>query len=269
MGLFSSVTKVLKNANPITAPLGILNNGGGSSIGGILNDVTGVSSSAKQAQQYTQQNMATSQGMTLEQMEKSHQYALEQMAKNYAYEVNSAKNAIQWQMQDLKNAGLNPYLAAGFGGANLGGSVGASGVSGGTSAPGGSTGASSGNPLDLVSSAAGIKKVIADAKLAESQALKTDKEAGWISPKAKQEISESKSREAQNNASAKLQNAQTENTTTETTARKGHLDYTIGKLYEIAEKKLGRPLTEKEKQQAKKYQDNPDQFIEDLITGRI
>lgn len=179
------------------------------SIGGILNNVTGVTSSAKQAQKYTQQNMATSQGMTLE-----------QMAKAYEYEVNSAKNAIQWQMQDLKNAGLNPILAAGYGGANLGGAV-----SGGMGAPSGSTGTSGGNPLDLIQSIASAKNAISNAKLAESQALKTDKEAGWIDPKTQQDIAESKSRIAQNHANSAKAIA-------ETTATKGTVPYNVQKAKE-------------------------------------
>lgn len=191
-----------------------------SGIGGILNDITGVTSSAKQAQKYTQKNMATSQGMTLE-----------QMAKNYEYEVNSAKHAIQWQMEDLKNAGLNPILAAGYGGANLSGSV-----SGAIGAPSGSTGSSGGNPLDLIQSIASAKNAMSNAKLAESQALKTDKEAGWIDPKTQQDIAESKSRIAQNHANSAKAAA-------ETTATKGKIGYGIGRLAENY-----KPLTPKEEQ---------------------
>lgn len=141
----------------------------GKAIGGLLNDVTGASSAAQQAQKYTQANMATSQGMTLEQMQKSNEYALQQMAKNYQYEVNSAKNAIQWQMQDLKKAGLNPILAAGYGGANLGGDTGANGVSGGASAPSGSSAMSGMSPIDVLSGITTARKTLADTGTTETQ----------------------------------------------------------------------------------------------------
>lgn len=69
-----------------------------SGIGGIFNDITGVSSSAKQ---------------------------------NNAYQKEFAQNAHQWEMQDLQKAGLNPALTANGGsGASAGGSGGSAGSSG-------------------------------------------------------------------------------------------------------------------------------------------
>lgn len=213
----------------------------GNAIGKTLNAITGVSSSAQQAQNYTMQNMAASQGMTLEQMAKSneyinqqmqqsHNYTMQQMAQNFNYEKQAAQNAIQWQMQDLKKAGLNPILAAGYGGANLGGAVGATGasgggVSGGAGATSGATGTSGMSPMDLINGLTSAKKTLADAKAAENQAILTGKQAGIYNKKTMQEISESKSRIATNSAKAGLAQANAAKAYTDTEATKGSNDY--------------------------------------------
>lgn len=196
-----------------------------SSIGNVLNKITGVSSSAQQAQNYTQQNMATSQGMTLEQMAKSNEYVKQQMAQNWEYEKEAARNAIQWQMEDLKKAGLNPILAAGYGGANLGGDTGATGVSGGGVSGSGATGTSGMSPMELIAGLTSAKKTLADAKAAENQAILTGKQAGLYDRKTMQEISESKSRIATNSAQAGLAQANAAKAYTDTEAKKGSNDY--------------------------------------------
>lgn len=243
------------------------------SIGKLINNVTGVSSSAKQAQNYTQQNMATSQGMTLEQMAQSNKYTLEQMAQNYAYEVNSAKNAIKWQMDSLRENGLNPYLAAGYNGANLGGSVGATGVSGGASAPAGSTGTANGNPLEMLSNIAQMKKILTDAEQSEqsaktlkaqeelftSQKDKTDIESGLMPQSVKAGIRKDKATALNNEKQAELIEAKR-------LSEKGNPSYLIGKGIEKAEKALGRKLTPQEEKQI--YQD-PDEFFDELMKGKI
>lgn len=79
------------------------------SIGSILNDVTGVTSGARQSQKY----------------------ALQSGAINNAYQKEFAQNAHQWEMQDLRNAGLNPVLSAGGSGTGAsGGGVSAATASG-------------------------------------------------------------------------------------------------------------------------------------------
>lgn len=197
----------------------------GNAIGKTLNAITGVSSSAQQAQNYTQQNMATSQGMTLEQMAKSNEYVTQQMAQNWEYEKQAAQNAIQWQMQDLKKAGLNPILAAGYGGANLGGTVGATGVSGGGISGSGATGTSGMSPMDLINGITSAKKTLADAKAAENQAILTGKQAGLYDNKTMQDIAESKSRIATNSAQAGLAQANASKAYTEQIAKTGSNDY--------------------------------------------
>lgn len=69
------------------------------SIGSILNDITGVTSGARQSQKY----------------------ALQSAQINNAYQKEFAQNAHQWEMQDLRNAGLNPVLSAGGSGTGASG----------------------------------------------------------------------------------------------------------------------------------------------------
>lgn len=61
-----------------------------SSVGSILNDITGATSAARQNQKY----------------------ALQSAEINNKYQKEFAQNAHQWEMQDLKKAGLNPILTA-------------------------------------------------------------------------------------------------------------------------------------------------------------
>lgn len=91
-----------------------------SSVGGLVNDVLGGTSSAKQAQKYQMQ----------------------QMAMQNFYNEKYAKNAHQWEVQDLQNAGLNPALSAGGSSA---GAIAGSSVSG-----GGAIGSANGNIGDLM-----------------------------------------------------------------------------------------------------------------------
>lgn len=97
-----------------------------SGLGGMLNDVTGATSSAALQQKYALQNAAV----------------------NHAYQKEFAQNAHQWEMQDLQKAGLNPALTA------TGGS-GASASGGGSF--GGSGGQSAGNPFDILNMIVGMQ----------------------------------------------------------------------------------------------------------------
>ena len=95
------------------------------SMGGLLNDITGATSSAALQQKYALQNAAV----------------------NHAYQKEFAQNAHQWEMQDLQKAGLNPALTA------TGGS-GASASGGGSFGGGG--GQSAMNPFDILNGIVGM-----------------------------------------------------------------------------------------------------------------
>lgn len=101
-----------------------------SGIGGVVNDVLGGSASAKQAQKYNKRLMA---------MEN-------------AYNEKFAKNAHQWEVEDLKSAGLNPALSTGGSSA---GSIASQDVSGGSAM--GSTNGNIGDIMGMVSSLASAK----------------------------------------------------------------------------------------------------------------
>lgn len=126
-----------------------------SGIGGILNDITGASSAGKDSYKYNS--------------------ALANMS--YQHQKEFAQNAHQWEIEDLKKAGLNPIISAG-------------GSSAGSIAGGGSTGGSVGAPManigitDIVNSASNASKTIADIgligqqkDLLQAQELKTIAEA--------------------------------------------------------------------------------------------
>lgn len=81
-----------------------------SSVGGILNDLTGATSAS---------NAAYSQNRQLASLSFQHQ-------KEFA------KNAHQWEMEDLKKAGLNPALTTG---ASSAGSIAGGGSTGGSASP--------------------------------------------------------------------------------------------------------------------------------------
>ena len=86
-----------------------------SGVGGLLNDLTGSSSAASL----------------------SHKYSAALAAQNAAYQKEFAQNAHQWEVEDLKKAGLNPVLSAGGSGASAsgggGGTIGVTAGAGGFS----------------------------------------------------------------------------------------------------------------------------------------
>lgn len=96
-----------------------------STVGGIINNVTGATSSASLQQKYAVRNAAI----------------------NHAYQKEFAQNAHQWEMQDLQKAGYNPALTA------TGGS-GASAAGGGSFGGGG--GQSAMNPFDILNGIVGM-----------------------------------------------------------------------------------------------------------------
>lgn len=136
----------------------------GFSLGGFVNSITGASNSASQ----------------------TNKYAVGNAALNHKYQKEFAQNAHQWEVEDLKKAGLNPALSAGGGGAS---------ASGGGSF-GGQTGTPGANPLDIAGKIADIRNGIAatnannkllgeQAEYYKKLAKKTEKETsvintGWV-----------------------------------------------------------------------------------------
>ena len=70
-----------------------------SKVGGFLNDITGATSAGAQSQKY----------------------ALQSAQINNTYQNEFAQNAHQWEVEDLKKAGLNPILSAGGSGTSASG----------------------------------------------------------------------------------------------------------------------------------------------------
>lgn len=113
-----------------------------SSVGGVLNDITGASSSAQQAQKYSKRLMKIQHGYNKEMMQNAH----------------------QWEVEDLQKAGLNPILSAGGSGATpVGGGLG-----------GGATGQAGTNPIELLGGIISAKKALSEEENIQADtALKT------------------------------------------------------------------------------------------------
>ncbi len=204
-----------------------------SSIGGLINDVMGVTSAGKQNQKYT----------------------LEQMGVNNAYQKEFAQNAHQWQVEDLKKAGLNPVLSAGGSGASASGG-------GGTSGTGMTAGA--GAFSEIMNSAMGLAKLDSETNLLKAQAdnqtagaIKAVEEAGMIKPQAEAQIrnlttnsalNKAKQQEAESRVS--LNSAEKALKEAETQRAKGTKEYYLGIPATAAEKGYTPPTKE---QRAKGY----------------
>lgn len=112
------------------------------SVGSMINDVTGVTSSSKQA------------------------FGQSKYLANLSYKQQKefAQNAHQWEMQDLANAGLNPALTTG---ASSAGSIASEGQVGNT----GFTGTSAGvTPMSIIDAINVTRQTNADTKLKNEQA---------------------------------------------------------------------------------------------------
>lgn len=132
-----------------------------SKVGGVVNDVLGGSSSAKQAQRYQ----------------------LQQMAQQNMYNEKYAQNAHQWEVQDLQNAGLNPVLSAGGSSA---GAIAGSSVSG-----GGAVGSANGNVGDLMGAIGTLSQMklnAANSSKATADAAQTIEGLEYVKPEKRAQL---------------------------------------------------------------------------------
>ena len=125
-----------------------------SSVGGFINDLTGATSAGAQSQRY----------------------ALQSAQINNAYQKEFAKNAHQWEVEDLKKAGLNPILSAGGSGASASGG----GVASASETAGGSATIS---PMDALGAGVSAYQGIQNAKQIKAQTANLD--ANTLLTKAK------------------------------------------------------------------------------------
>lgn len=141
-----------------------------SSIGSFFNDISGATSAAK---------------------------------LNHQHQKEFAKNAHQWEVADLKKAGLNPILSAGGSGAS------ASGGGSGNQASLGVTDMAN-SATNLIGTLSGKEKNDADIKNTNADTAGKLIENDLITPKAEAQIKEAYSRMAVNSAEKALKQAQTE-----------------------------------------------------------
>lgn len=127
-------------------------------IGSAVNKLLGGNTSAKQAQEY----------------------ALQQQATQNAYNVETMKNLHQWEVADLKAAGLNPAL--GYGG-NTGGM--ATGTASGPQA-------ATGDPIGMLAGAVGIGSELIQMGLTSAQKGKTDAESKYTDAMTAGQLAENK-----------------------------------------------------------------------------
>jgi len=113
-----------------------------SSVGGILNDITGATSAGAQSQKY----------------------ALQSASINNKYQKEFARNAHQWEVEDLQKAGLNPLLSAGGSGTSASGG----GVASATETSAGMS------PMDLLTAGVGTVNAIHTGKQIQAQTDQTD-----------------------------------------------------------------------------------------------
>lgn len=127
-----------------------------SSIGGVVNDILGGTTSARKAQQY----------------------ALQQQSIQNAYNKQTMQNLHQWEVEDLKKAGLNPAL--GYGGNT-------SGIATGTAS---GPQAATGNPIEMIATAVGIGNQLREMELTSANKTKADSESKLMDAQTAKQIAE-------------------------------------------------------------------------------
>ena len=193
------------------------------------------------------------------------------MAKQFHYNKKMMQNAHQWEVEDLKKAGLNPVLSAGGSGAH-GTGVGL------PRAPdyAGSLQSAMQTYMDSkrikneTETAKTTQQVnTATAKNQEAQAQKTNEESGTINPKANAEIKERTSNTAVNNAKVneikskiELTEAQKDLTKEKTTSERGSPNNLAGVVRENVENAIDK--ADKDTNSAKKYK-NTKKYLGGLI----
>lgn len=131
------------------------------SIGTGINDILGGTTSARRANKYALAQMHAQNGLNKETMQNAH----------------------QWEVQDLKKAGLNPILAANGNTSALGAST--------PSGPQGATGSPfdmAARVVDMMNTSANTAKTEAEKELAEAQTTAQIAQNPYISERAKKEI---------------------------------------------------------------------------------
>lgn len=147
-----------------------------SKVGGELNSITGASGSASSA----------------------YKYSAALAAQNWAYQKEMAQNAHQWEVEDLKKAGLNPALSGlGGTGASAGGAGGGGTV--GTTAGGGAFSEIMNSAKGLVALASELENLNADTqnkretnRLIGAQSSKTEQEIQKVNTETQMNIAETK-----------------------------------------------------------------------------
>lgn len=126
------------------------------SIGGIVNDVLGGTTSARKAQKF----------------------ALQQQQTQNMFNKETMQNLHQWEVEDLKKAGLNPAL--GYGGNT-------SGIATGTAS---GPQAATGNPIEMIATAVGIGNQLREMELTSANKTKAQAETNLMDAQTAKQIAE-------------------------------------------------------------------------------